>query len=99
MNGGFPSLGTVGEARTDHPEQDLWIAVLHLAIADALAIPEAVTGTWRAGRHAHQRQQHRRGALAWIFCDNPDFQLACALADVDPDFVRTLARRAMKEAA
>ena len=95
MNGGLPSLGKVGGAVSHAPELDLWIAVLRQAVSDAVSNPRVAAGPrWNDDRNAHRAHLDKRRAMKWIFMDNPDFQLACELADVDPDFVRTLARRA-----
>lgn len=67
--------------------RSLWRAVISQAILDAtLAKPE---GAYTEGSQQAARDTARR----WLLRPNKDFEEACALADLEPDEVRALAKR------
>lgn len=66
-----------------NPEQALWRAVIAQAITDASG-KGSLCSTYEQAR-AHD----------WLLIPNRDFSRACALADLEPDYVRAQARKAI----
>ncbi|WP_316394936.1 hypothetical protein [Bradyrhizobium sp. 33ap4] len=69
---------------SSEPEQNggrktLWRAMIEQMILDACGV--------NCTELEHQQ------ALSWLFTPNPDFNESCALADLEPDYVRTRARQ------
>ena len=60
------------------PEQRLWQTVVMKALTDATAAHPASTDDIRA----------RRDADDWVRSGGRDYRLVCALAGLDPDFIR-----------
>lgn len=60
------------------PEQELWQAVLFAAFVDATRVDPPDTENRRAKRDADR----------WIRGAGKDFRTVCALAGMDPDFLR-----------
>lgn len=67
-------------------EQALWRAVITQALMDA--------GSRSIKREA---KFHRAQAIAWFSKRNPDFQLVCALAGLDMDYVFDRAHKAIRQ--
>jgi hypothetical protein len=65
-------------------ERSLWAAVIMQAVADAI-------GPKDCGPHDKRRIQGT--AKAWLFTRNRDFEITCALADVEPEYVRRWAAK------
>lgn len=65
-------------------ERGLWAAVLRRALDDATG--EFVPGSPRA------KTRIREAARRWILYDEPDFNLVCRFAGLDPGYVRRLIR-------
>jgi hypothetical protein len=65
-----------------NPEQALWRAVIEQAIKDA------------CGKLCEPNDQ--RNARDWLLQPNRNFSQVCALADLEPDYVRKLAREAIE---
>ncbi|MGN8117508.1 hypothetical protein [Labrys sp. 22185] len=68
-------------------DKRLWAAVIHQAIVDATATVTASSG----GISEYEVMQARN----WFERAGPDFRRACALADLEPDYVRTKALAAI----
>lgn len=65
-------------------ETSLWVAVISQAIVDGLSNsrnPEA--------------QYHKHEAIRWLTGGSKDFTLVCYFADMDPDYVRRKAKKAL----
>ena len=71
---------------TIYGEQALWRAVITQALTDA--------GSQSIKREA---KFHRAQATAWFNKRNPDFQLVCALANLDLDYVFDRAHKAIRQ--
>ncbi|QOZ76718.1 hypothetical protein XH83_15415 [Bradyrhizobium sp. CCBAU 53351] len=69
-----------------NPEQALWRAVIAQAIADASGKSDCTTF-------------ERRTAHDWLLRSNGNFNRACALADLDPDYTRKLAQQRIEQRA
>lgn len=69
-------------------EQALWVAVIGQAIEDATCDPG----------QSQRRAQDQRDARAWLTVRNADFDRVCALAGLDPAYVRRLAAERMVQA-
>lgn len=69
-----------------NPEQALWRAVITQAIADASGKTNCTSF-------------ERRVALDWLFKPDGNFNSVCALADLDPDYTRKLARQHIEKHA
>lgn len=67
-----------------NPEQALWRAVIAQAITDA------------SGKGMCEPIDRKR-AHNWLLTPNRDFSRACALADLEPDYVRAQARKTLAE--
>lgn len=67
-------------------EQALWRAVITQALMDA--------GSKSTKREA---KFHRAQAIAWFSKRNPDFQLVCALAGLEVDYVFEKAHKAIRQ--
>lgn len=67
-------------------EQALWRAVITQALMDA--------GSKSVKREA---KLHRAQAIAWFSKRNPDFQLVCALAGLEVDYVFEKAHKAIRQ--
>lgn len=65
---------------TETPEQALWRAVIERAAIDA-------NGRDRPCGNPDEARARRR-AYFWIKGDSEDFRTVCALAGLDPDYVR-----------
>lgn len=72
------------------PEQNLFLAVIATAVQDYRGRATATTNERKNARTAIQKS-----AEAWLFSPlyEDDFIMVCRLADVEPEFVRRLARR------
>jgi hypothetical protein len=66
-----------------NPQQALWRAVVDQAIADA------------SGR-SNCKPFERTNARDWLLTPNRNFSYVCALADLEPDYVRKLAHKAIE---
>ncbi len=73
-----------GPYDTARGETALWIAVITQAMMDALS----------RSRHPEHRY-HKHAATEWLSGNSKDFILVCVLADMDPDYVRCKAKRAL----
>ena len=65
-------------------ERALWAAVITQAMMDALS----------KSRNP-EIQYHKHEAIRWLTGNSKDFQDVCLLADMDPDYVRRSAKRAL----
>jgi hypothetical protein len=65
-------------------EQDLWIAVIHRALEDAISTPDA----GRANTNVTASFIDCRAARNWFKDGGRDFVRACTLAGLDPAYVR-----------
>lgn len=76
------------------PEQNLFLSVIAIAVNDFRGDFCAVSNARMNGMVALQKR-----AEAWLFSPlyEDDFIAVCRLANVEPDFVRDVARRAKKE--
>ena len=70
---------------TSDGDQRLWAAVIHQAIVDATA------STGGGGASEYEIKQARN----WFERAGPDFRRACALADLEPEYVRNKALAAI----
>ncbi len=86
---------TTQDSGTISPEQFLWQAVLFKAFMDATYQPQpqygnnarfANTPVAVGKRRAYNIEQ--RHAIAWIERGGSDFRMVCAMAGMDPDFLR-----------
>jgi hypothetical protein len=55
-------------------EKKMWRAVIDRALSDAVM------------KGINMRDKKR--ACRWLFNDDPDFEIVCGLADIEPDVVR-----------
>lgn len=68
----------------DH-ESSLWRAVITQALMDAASRSRKTEAI-----------RHRQEALEWLLGITQDFEIVCENAGLDPDYVRTQARAALK---
>lgn len=75
------------------PEQNLFLAVISVAVCDYRGSITGMTSAAPPQMTATQKQ-----AEAWLFSPlhEEDFTTVCRLADVEPEFVRSIARRAQE---
>lgn len=77
---------TLNNDCTTSGEQALWRAVITQALMDA--------GSQSTKREA---KFHRAQSIAWFSKNNPNFQLVCALAGLDPNYVFERAHKAIRQ--
>lgn len=65
-------------------ENSLWIAVITQAMMDALS----------KSRNP-ETQYHRHESIRWLTGNSKDFIMVCHFADMDPDYVRRKAKKAI----
>lgn len=77
-----------------NPEQEMWCAVIWQALVDATRTrsPSAMKSD-RKGTVELDRAR----AVQWLLEDMEDFYEVCSLADMEPEAVRTHARRIIAE--
>lgn len=102
-----PFLASHGQ-RTDpsnvsEAAQRMWGAVILRAIVDAIWVdpnpngdPSEKISFWSTRIRRMQANRLRDEAVFWFTFDSQHFRDVCANADLDPDNVRRLARRAME---
>jgi hypothetical protein len=83
------TLSAVGTRKHATPEQELWLAVIKRAFQDAAWKPE---GTEKV-RNYMDNHNERATSRVWLRGNSPDFVLVCQFADMDPGYVRHLARK------
>jgi hypothetical protein len=69
-------------ASKDHPERQLWCAVIGRALNDALDAVSAASG-------ASDRMRIREEARTWFMRNGQEFRAACESAGYDPDYLRS----------
>jgi len=65
-------------------ERSIWIAVITQAMMDALSRSQKP-----------EEQFHKFEATRWLTDNSQDFRNVCSLADLDPDYVRLKAKKAL----
>lgn len=73
-----------GGSFADH-EPGLWRAVITQALMDAAS-----------KSHKSEAQRRRSDAMQWLLSDSCDFEAVCDNAGLDPDYVRSRARTALR---
>ena len=77
----------------DHPDEcvTLWRAVIARALVDMMwDLPE---GKKYIPQTHDEHARNRGNAYEWFFIPNREFYKVCELSDLDPRYVRTMARR------
>jgi predicted DNA-binding transcriptional regulator AlpA len=77
-------------------DRQLWAAVIMQALDDAAGKIEYYGGN-KAAAERHKRLVRRR-ARDWFMHGGKDFKEVCALADMDPDWIRANALKKIEEA-
>lgn len=67
------------------PERAIWQAVIFRALLDAT---NSIKKTYNGGKQHRYRDLDRLRADTWLRYSGSDFRMVCALAGIDPDFLR-----------